>query len=159
MTTPDRLHPAPFVAGLAGAITVTLVGVWLVVAPFAVGYQPEGADWVDATIIGVATGAGVIVLGLLALLVVAGALRAEIRRRGLAPTGRPRSEDDGQAVDADVDDDPVPAAAAGDLDTILASLATALLEDVRATDPAPDPAPTTATHASAPPADLRRRDA
>src|SRR5690606_23469073 len=61
--TPDRLRPAPYLAGLAGAAAVALTGVWLVVAPFAVGYQPDGADWVDATIIGVATGAGLIVLG------------------------------------------------------------------------------------------------
>ncbi len=86
MPTPDRLHPAPFIAG---ATTVTLIGVWLVVAPFAVGYQPEGAEWADATIIGVVSGGAVTLLGLLALLVAFGALRGEVRRRGLAPSIRP----------------------------------------------------------------------
>lgn len=139
MPTPDRLRPTPFIAGLAGATSVILIGIWLMAAPFAVGYQPDGADWVDATIIGVATGAGVILLGLVTLLIVAGALRAEVRRRGLAPNVQPAPTDS----DADVDgeDDQQPPIHAGDLDTVLASLAAALLEDVR--DGHHDPSPST----------------
>lgn len=129
MPTADRLRPTPFIAGLAGAIAVMLIGIWLFIAPFAVGYQPEGADWVDATIIGIATGAAVTLLGLLALSVVAGALRVEVRRQGLAPTVRSSPADGDAAVDGD--DDQQPPIQAGDLDTVLASLAAALLEDVR----------------------------
>lgn len=129
MPTPDRLRPTPFVAGLAGATSVILIGIWLIAAPFAVGYQPDGADWVDATIVGVATGAGVILLGLATLLVVAGALRAEVRRRGLAPTNQPAPTD--SDAEADTDDDTQHTAQPADLDTVLATLATALLEDVR----------------------------
>lgn len=129
MPIADRLRPTPFIAGLAGATSVILIGIWLIAAPFAVGYQPDGADWVDATIIGVATGAGVILLGLVILLVVAGALRAEVRRRGLVPNVQPDSTD--SDPEADGDDDQQPPIQAGDLDTILATLAAALLEDVR----------------------------
>lgn len=129
MPTADRFRPAPFIAGLAGAITVMLIGIWLIIAPFAVAYQPDGADWVDATIVGVATGAGVTLIGLLTLLVVAGALRAEVRRRGLAPNSLPAPTD--SDADGSVDDDEQRAAEPNDLDTVLATLAAALLEDVR----------------------------
>lgn len=129
MPIADRLRPTPFIAGLAGGSTTILVGVWLITAPFAVGYQPDGADWVDATIIGVATGTAVILLGLLTLLVVGGALRAELRRRGLSPSTRTEPID--SDADADGEEDQPPPMQAGDLDTVLASLAAALLQDVR----------------------------
>jgi len=139
MPTADRLRPTPFIAGLAGATSVILIGIWLIVAPFAVGYQPDGADWVDATIIGIATGAGVILLGLVTLIVVAGALRAEVRRRGLAPSAQPAPTDGDAEADSD---DEQHAAQPGDLDTVLATLAAALLSDVRDghQDPEPDSA-------------------
>ena len=35
--------------GVAGVIAVFAAGVWLVAAPFAVGYQPAGAGWTGAT--------------------------------------------------------------------------------------------------------------
>ena len=146
MSIPDRLHPVPFIAGLAGASTVILVGVWLVVAPFAVGYQPDGADWVDATIIGVATGAAVILFGLLALLVVGSALDGEVRRRGLAPNVRTEPIDGD--VDVDGEDDRQLPIEAGDLDTVLASLAAALLEDVRDGHHGPDPDSTSPSQAA-----------
>jgi hypothetical protein len=129
MLAADRLRPTPFIAGLAGATTVILIGIWLVAAPFAFGYQPDGAAWVDATIIGVATGSGVILLGLATLLVVAGALRAEVRRRGLAPSARTEPTDSDPELD--VDGGKELAAQPNDLDTVVATLAAALLEDVR----------------------------
>ena len=35
--------------GLAGVIAVFAAGIWLVAAPFALGYQPAGAGWTGAT--------------------------------------------------------------------------------------------------------------
>jgi hypothetical protein len=127
MPTSDRLRPAPFIAGLAGAITVTLTGVWLAAAPFAVGYQPDGADWVDATVVGVATGAGLVLVGLATLVGVSRALGAEVRRHGLGPARRPEPD---AREEPDPTEDHVPSPDVGDLETILASLATALLADV-----------------------------
>lgn len=132
MKTPDRLRPAPYLAGLAGAAAVALTGVWLVVAPFAVGYQPDGADWVDATIIGVATGAGLIVLGLVTGIVLATALRAEARRHGLLPASDLEAAPTDPLVDGSGDQDTDdPAAGPADLESVLAPLAAALLEDLR----------------------------
>lgn len=153
MPTPDRLHPAPFIAG---ATTVTLIGVWLVVAPFAVGYQPEGAEWADATIIGVVSGGAVTLLGLLALLVAFGALRGEVRRRGLAPSIRPEPAQRDREVEADTADEQPHTVHTGDLDTILSSLAAALLDDVRNGQADPDPRATPAAHTTTTPAAHRR---
>lgn len=126
MPRPDRLRPAPFITGLAGGLTVALVGTWLAVAPFATGYQPDGADWVDATVVGVATGGLLIVVGLATAAVIGVALRDEMRDRGLAPEpSRPAEwEDPDEPDDATRPD-------ATELETVLAPLATALLEDLR----------------------------
>ena len=35
--------------GLAGVVAVFAAGIWLVAAPFALGYQPTGAGWTGAT--------------------------------------------------------------------------------------------------------------
>jgi hypothetical protein len=35
--------------GVAGVVAVLSVGIWLVAAPFALGYQPGGAGWTGAT--------------------------------------------------------------------------------------------------------------
>jgi hypothetical protein len=131
--TPDRLRPAPFIAGFAGGAIVTLIGIWLAVAPFAVGYQPDGADWVDATIIGVATGVALIVLGLVTIVVLAVGLRDEARRRGLAPTtSAAAGELEPEPVDPGDHDPSEPAdLETVDLETVLAPLAAALLEDLR----------------------------
>jgi hypothetical protein len=129
--TPDPLRPAPYIAGLAGAAVVALTGVWLVIAPFAVGYQPDGADWVDATVIGVVTGAALIVLGLVTLVVLATAIRAEAHRRGLLPTLDGEAGPNGRADDAPSDHDDELAPSPADLESVLAPLAAALLEDLR----------------------------
>lgn len=136
MSTPDRFRPAPYLAGLAGAAAVGITGVRLVVAPFAVGYQPEGADFVDATIIGVATGAALTVLGLVAVIVLATGVRAEAARRGLfaAPEREQSSTSDALSGDDDGSVDE-----ALDLQTVLASLSAALLEDLRDGHEAPRP--------------------
>ena len=35
--------------GVAGVVAVFAAGIWLVAAPFALGYQPAGAGWTGAT--------------------------------------------------------------------------------------------------------------
>jgi hypothetical protein len=129
--TPDRLRPAPYIAGLAGAAVIALTGVWLIVAPFAVGYQPDGADWVDATIIGIATGAALIVLGLVTLVVLATTIRAEARRRGFLPRPDVEAGPTARPDDARSEHEDELAAGPADLESVLAPLAAALLEDLR----------------------------
>jgi len=49
--------------GLAGVITVFAAGLWLVAAPFALGYQLAGAGWTGATKTDVITGGLLAVAG------------------------------------------------------------------------------------------------
>lgn len=71
--------------GILGGIAGVLGGAWLVVAPFALGYQPENAAWVDATKVDVATGIGIVVLGLVTVAAFAAGLAATLRAEGALP--------------------------------------------------------------------------
>lgn len=59
-------------------LTITgLTGIWLVLAPFILGYQPTGAPWITATTHHVATGTILAVISLAAVLTtIGGALKA-----------------------------------------------------------------------------------
>jgi hypothetical protein len=50
--------------GVAGVLGVFAAGIWLVAAPFAVGYQHAGAEWTGATRTDVITGSLLAVAGL-----------------------------------------------------------------------------------------------
>jgi hypothetical protein len=59
--------------GVAGVVAVFAAGVWLVAAPFAIGYQHVGAGWTGATKTDVITGGLLAVTGFAGLFgVVAG---------------------------------------------------------------------------------------
>lgn len=65
--------------GLLGLIG--LGGLWLVLAPFLVGYQGRGADWTSGTVNDVVLGIALAILALVGLIaVIGGSLRAIIRR-------------------------------------------------------------------------------
>jgi hypothetical protein len=71
------------VVALLGLALLTLLGGWLIAAPFALGDQPRGAAWTAATRTDVATGAalaGVALLGLLGYLAAAVAWLARYGR-------------------------------------------------------------------------------
>jgi hypothetical protein len=65
-------------AGVAGVVAVFAAGVWLVAAPFAVGYQPAGAGWTGATKTDVITGGLLAVAGFAGLFGVAAGRVAEL---------------------------------------------------------------------------------
>lgn len=103
-----------YVLGLGGALVAVLAGAWLAAAPFVFAYQPEGAEWVDATKVGVAAGIGLGLAGLAAGVLVAAGLRAEFAvatRAGSTQPSRPGDDD---------------------LDRALVEVTTALLADLRA---------------------------
>lgn len=80
---------------ISGLLLVALAGggVWLIIAPYAIGYQPRGGDWTTATREDVITGAVLLGVSLLAL---GGYLAATLRtrvRHALA-VGRPAGADE-----------------------------------------------------------------
>jgi hypothetical protein len=102
MTRPDPLPAAPpedvraphpplvgATLGVVGAAFAMLAGGWLMLAPFALGYQPDGADWVDPTHADFWAGLGLAVLGLIVLVVSAVDLVGRLRAAGAIAGNRP----------------------------------------------------------------------
>ena len=90
-----QLTVSKYICGMVASLIIFLAGGWLVLAPFALGYQPYGADWVSQTTNDFATGIPVAVvallscafffLSLLGALRAAGILAARQRRQAQAP--------------------------------------------------------------------------
>lgn len=107
--------------GIVGCALVVLAGGWLVLAPFALGTQPADADWVDATLVDVWTGLGLVVVGLVGIVAFAAALRQHLVERGLVVRPQ-RAAAEPQPEEA--------AAPHGELDALVAPLVAALTEDM-----------------------------
>src|SRR2546428_13948607 len=55
-----------YVCGMAASLIIFLAGGWLILAPFALGYQPYNASWVSQTTNDFVTGIPVAVVALIA---------------------------------------------------------------------------------------------
>ena len=69
--------------GIIGALLGAFVGVWLLVAPSVLVYQPEGANWADPTFVDFWTGLPLIVISVLGLILYSLGLAEELRNRGI----------------------------------------------------------------------------
>ncbi|UBU13628.1 hypothetical protein [Nonomuraea gerenzanensis] len=68
--------------GVAALIVLFLAGLWLVAAPFAIGYQPRGAQYADATVNDLWVGGGLAALSFVALVVYAADALRDLASRG-----------------------------------------------------------------------------
>ncbi|QYC37789.1 hypothetical protein Nocox_00765 [Nonomuraea coxensis DSM 45129] len=68
--------------GVGALVLLFLAGLWLVAAPFAVGYQPRGAEYADATVNDLWVGAGLAGIAFVTLVVYAADALRELSRRG-----------------------------------------------------------------------------
>jgi hypothetical protein len=68
--------------GVSALVLLFLAGLWMVAAPFAVGYQPRGAGYVDATINDLWVGGGVAAAAFVALVIYAADSLRELAGRG-----------------------------------------------------------------------------
>lgn len=75
MSKPDRL-------GVAALVLALLGGLWVMAAPFIVGYQDGGQHWSHGTIDSFIVGGGVAVLALAAIIVVVAGLLVELSHVG-----------------------------------------------------------------------------
>ena len=71
------------VVGMVGAVLGFLGGLWLILAPFAQGYQPSGASWADATVNDFWVGIGLALVSLIGFAAYALSLREEMIARGI----------------------------------------------------------------------------
>jgi hypothetical protein len=121
-----------YVVGMAGALGGMLAGAWLMLAPFALAYQPSGADWADPTYTDFWSGLAILVVSLIGLIMYAVGLVGELRRQGIIErretpeaqqvqaAGMPATQASGEA-----------AGGSGDIEQILLPLVTAMLEDMQ----------------------------
>jgi len=104
---------------LAWALVTGLAGGWLILAPWAQSEQ-GGGDWTTVTKTEVSTGAGLLALAVLGLVVVVAQVAAAFREAGATAPARPA-----RRADADP-------ASAGEMDRALIALAQALAQDLDA---------------------------
>ena len=106
-----------------GALAATLgllAGLWLMLAPVALGTQPKGldSDWNDPTTTEFVTGAVIAFVGLVGLVAFALAIREELVRRGAVTNARAVRAGAGEGAAATTE--PEPAEAAGAVTTTAA---------------------------------------
>lgn len=79
-----RTFMGAVMAGLA-----FMAGLWLMIAPFALGAQPENASWTGATTSQFFTGLGVTVVALAGVVAFVAAIHGELVTRGLVKVRKP----------------------------------------------------------------------
>ena len=124
-----------YLIGMAGALGGMLVGGWLMLAPFALAYQPSGANWADPTYTDFWSGLAILAISLIGLTMYVLGLFGEMRRRGIIEE---RGEETPQVQQAQTAGTPVvptgsetPIGSDDNIEQILLPLVTAMLKDMR----------------------------
>ena len=116
-----------YLIGAFGALLGALGGAWLMLAPFALAYQPSGADWADPTYTDFWTGLPLVVVSLIGLIAYILGLVGELRRRGIIERRTEPQEQQAAGMLA--------GSAEGDsqvnMEQILLPLVTAMLKDMQ----------------------------
>jgi hypothetical protein len=116
--------------GMVGALGGMLIGAWLMLAPFALAYQPSGVDWADPTYTDFWSGLAILVISLIGLIMYALGLVGELRRRGIIE----RREEVPEAQQVQAAGMPVGGGSqvgSGEIEQILLPLVTAMLKDMQ----------------------------
>ena len=132
-----RLTIGKYIWGMAASLIILLAGGWLILAPFALGYQAYGADWVSQTTNDFWVGIPVAVVALVSFVLFFVSLIASLRAAGVLLAG-PRLQPQALATAPGSAMMQSPAAVApatyqgqqSDLDRTLATLAAALAADL-----------------------------
>jgi len=122
-----RLSLGKYICGMTASLIIFLAGGWLILAPFALGYQPYGADWTYQAANDFATGIPVAVVALAGFVLFFYSLLGSLRAAGVL-VSRPRVQ---QPQEAPAQSQPQASAPyRNDLDRTLATLAAALAADL-----------------------------
>jgi hypothetical protein len=128
-----RITIGKYIWGMVASLIILLAGGWLILAPFALGYQAYGADWVSQTTNDFWVGIPVAVVALVSFALFFAALVAALRTSGVL-LAQPRPQQFVAPVSSPMQTPAalVPAANTGqsDLDRTLATLAAALAADL-----------------------------
>src|SRR5204863_585235 len=78
-----RLFPGKYICGMVASLIIFLAGGWLILAPFALGYQPYGADWTNQTVNDFVMGIPVAVVALVCFVLFFFSLLGSLRAAGV----------------------------------------------------------------------------
>ncbi len=120
-----------YLVGMGASLLIFLAGGWLILAPFALGYQPYGADWVNQTTADFATGIPVAVVALVGFAFFFASLLGALRAAGVLAARKPLEQAQA-ALQPQTALALVPATAQSELDRTLSTLAAALAADLSA---------------------------
>ena len=126
-----RPSPGKYVCGMVASLAIFLAGGWLILAPFALGYQPYGADWISQTTNDFVVGICVAAVALVSFVLFFFSLLGSLRASGVIAAARPRAQAIAAAEAAPhAGLAPAVATPQSDLDRTLATLAQALAADL-----------------------------
>lgn len=123
-----RFSVSKYIWGMVASLIILLAGGWLILAPFALGYQPYGASWDSQTVVDFVTGIPVAVVALITFAFFFLSLLGALRAAGIV-TARQRPQVPLMAQ-APAPVHPAQASQQSDLDQTLATLAAALAADL-----------------------------
>lgn len=126
-----RLTLSKYICGMVASLVIFLAGGWLILAPFALGYQPYGADWTSQTTNDFATGIPVAVVALISFALFFLSLLGSLRAAGVLAARQRRQAPVAVVAQAPAVAPQVPTGQS-DLDKTLATLAAALAADLNA---------------------------
>jgi hypothetical protein len=119
-----------YLFGTVGALGGMLAGAWLMLAPFALAYQPSGAAWTEPTYTDFWSGLAILVVSLIGLLMYVLGLVEELRSRGIIERREVPEVQQVQAAGMTAVGGAQPGSAA-DVEQILLPLVNAMLEDMQ----------------------------
>lgn len=112
--------------GAVGSLLGIVAGAWLMLAPTALAYQPDGADWINATYTDFWSGIGLIVLSVIGLVMFILGLVADLKNRGIIESKEeePQQEEEPEAAEEE-------ASQQTDVEQVLLPLVNAMLRDMQ----------------------------
>lgn len=127
-----RITLSKYICGMVASLIIFLAGGWLILAPFALGYQAYGASWDSQTTNDFVTGIPVAVIALISFAFFFRSLLGALRAAGiLAARQRPQAQVP-VITQAPASIPSAQASHQSDLDQTLATLAAALAADLTA---------------------------
>ena len=128
-----RPSTGKYICGMVASLAIFLAGGWLILAPFALGYQAYGADWVSQTANDFVVGICVAAVALIGFAIFFTSLLGSLRAAGVvAARQRPQAVAIPAGTTPQAATVPVAASNQSELDRTLATLAQALAADLNA---------------------------
>ena len=127
--TATPINLAKYAWALAASLISLIVGGWLVLAPFALGYQPYGASWTNQTTNSFWVGIAVVVVSVASVYLFVASLRGELKPLGATePKAQPAAAPELEPVQMT----PAAPVTNGEFERSMTALVSALAADLTA---------------------------